>query len=46
MVKTQTMPSGLRIAVSSMKGFEGVSFKMYVFTGSSNESETKDFGIR
>lgn len=45
MVKTQTMPSGLRIAVSSMKGFEGVSFKMYVFTGSSNESETKDFGI-
>ncbi|MGN1208120.1 MAG: M16 family metallopeptidase, partial [Christensenellales bacterium] len=45
MITTKVMPSGVRVAVNSMKGFEGVSFKMFVFTGSSNESDPKDYGI-
>ena len=45
MIKTKTLQSGLKVAVNSMKGFEGVSFKMYVFTGSAFEDDPKDYGI-
>lgn len=45
MIKTKTMQSGLKVAVNSMKGFEGVAFKMYVFTGSAFEDDPKDYGI-
>lgn len=45
MITTKTLKSGLRIAVNEMKGFEGVSFKMFVFVGSSNENEEKNYGI-
>lgn len=45
MIKSKTMPSGLTVAVNSMKGFEGVSFKMFVFTGSAYEDDPKDYGI-
>ena len=45
MISTKVLPSGVKVAVSSMKGFEGVSFKMFVFTGSANESKSEDFGI-
>ena len=45
MVKTKVLNSGTRLAVDEMKGFEGVAFKIFVFTGSANESEEKDYGI-
>lgn len=45
MIKTKTLNSGVRLAVNEMKGFEGVSVKLFVFVGSSNEKNEKDHGI-
>ncbi len=45
MVITKVLKSGVRVAINSMKGFEGVSFKMFVFTGSGSETNPKDYGI-
>ena len=45
MIKTKVLNSGTRLAVCNMNGFEGVSFKMFVFCGSSNEKDEKDYGI-
>ena len=45
MINTKVLKSGTRLAVSSMKGFEGVSFKLFVFCGSSNEIKEKEYGI-
>lgn len=45
MITSKVLKSGVKLAVSSMKGFEGVSFKMFVFTGSGNEENIEDFGI-
>ena len=42
---TKTLSSGLRIAVCEMPDFEGCSFRMYIFTGSGNEKNEKDYGI-
>lgn len=45
MIKTETLKSGAKLAVNEMKGFEGVSFKMFVFVGSSNEKDKELYGI-
>lgn len=45
MIKTKVLNSGTRLAVCNMPSFEGVSFKMFVFCGSGNESDPKDYGI-
>lgn len=45
MIKIKTLNSGVRLAVNEMKGFEGVSVKLFVFVGSSNEKNEKDYGI-
>lgn len=37
--------SGLRATVCNMPGLEGVSFKVIVYTGSSNENREEDYGI-
>ena len=44
-IETKKLKSGLRLAVCNMKGLEGVSFKIFVFTGSSNETKECDYGI-
>jgi len=41
----ETLESGARLAVCEMKGFEGVSFKMFVCCGSRNEKEIENHGI-
>ena len=41
----ENLESGARLAVCEMKGFEGVSFKMFVYRGSRNEKEEKNHGI-
>ena len=45
MIKTKELKSGTRLAVCNMPSFEGVSFKMFIFCGSGNESDPKDYGI-
>lgn len=45
MTKYEIMPSGARLVVNEMKGFEGVSLKLFVGVGSGNEQDPKDFGI-
>lgn len=45
MTTIKELKSGTRLAVCEMKGFEGVSFKMYIYTGSGNEKKEEDYGI-
>lgn len=44
MIQTKVYPNGLKLVVSEMKGFESVSFNMFVKTGSINEKEG-EYGI-
>jgi len=45
MITSKVLNSGARLVVDEMKGFEGVSFKLFIFVGSSNEKKEEDYGI-
>lgn len=44
-MQSKILNSGARLSVAEMKGFEGVSCKLYVMIGSSNECDEKNYGI-